>query len=261
MADARRRGTVSIVGAGPGDPDLITRRGERCLAEADVVFYDALVHAGTVALATRARAVPVGRRMGAETMPQDRVNRLLVAASRRGLRVVRLKGGDPFVFGRGGEEVLALARAGVPFEVVPGVSSALAAPGLAGIPVTHRGVTDAVLIVSGHDPDRLEARLGATAPQAATLVVLMGISTRRALVACLLARGWDGDTPAAIAWDASRPAATTWTGPLRDLADAVPPPGQRPPGTIVVGEVVRVRALVETMTAHGAAEEADGTRG
>ena len=149
-----RAGFVSLVGAGPGDPELLTRKAARRLAEADLVLYDALVSPAIVSLATHAQRILVGRRRGSETMGQDAIIRTLIRAARRGQRVVRLKGGDPFVFGRGGEEALALKAAGVAFEVVPGVSSAFAAPAAASIPVTHRGVSSAVLVTTGHDPER-----------------------------------------------------------------------------------------------------------
>ena len=136
---ARSTGFVSLVGAGPGDPDLLTQRAVRRLAEADLVLYDALVSPEVLPLASRAQCLSVGKRACRPSISQEAINRCLVRGARRGKRVVRLKCGDPFVFGRGGEEAIALAAAGVPFEIVPGVSSALAAPALAGIPVTHRG--------------------------------------------------------------------------------------------------------------------------
>ena len=145
-----RQGLVSLVGAGPGDPELLTARAHTRLAEADVVLYDALVSPAVLALASHARCLSVGKRHGRHSVSQDTINRLLVRGARRKQRLVRLKAGDPYVFGRGGEEALALAAAGLPFEVVPGVSSAIAAPALAGIPVTHRGLASGVLVISGH---------------------------------------------------------------------------------------------------------------
>src|SRR5690606_36297684 len=142
---------VSIVGAGPGDPDLLTVRAVDRLKRADLVLYDGLVSDAIVALAGTAERVSVARRVGQKALTQDDVSELLIAAARLGQRVVRLKAGDPFVFGRGGEEVRALVDAGVPFEIVPGLSAAIAAPELAGIPVTHRGVASGFLVVSGHD--------------------------------------------------------------------------------------------------------------
>ncbi|HET9314120.1 MAG TPA: uroporphyrinogen-III C-methyltransferase, partial [Vicinamibacteria bacterium] len=141
-------GFVWLVGAGPGDPDLLTRRAARVLGEADLVLYDALVSQAALELAPRAQRFPVGKRAGRPSVDQETIHRLMITAARRGRRVVRLKGGDPFVCGRGGEEALALRAAGVPFEVVPGISSAVAAPAAAGIPVTHRGLASAFVVVA-----------------------------------------------------------------------------------------------------------------
>ena len=143
-------GLVSLVGAGPGDPELLTRRAARRLAEADLVLYDALVDPAVLELAGKAQRFYVGKRAGRHHVTQEQIHRILIRAAQRGQRVVRLKGGDPFVFGRGGEEALALAEAGIAFEVVPGISSSVAAPALAGIPVTHRGMSTGFVVVSGH---------------------------------------------------------------------------------------------------------------
>jgi uroporphyrin-III C-methyltransferase/precorrin-2 dehydrogenase/sirohydrochlorin ferrochelatase len=237
-----RRSLVSLIGAGPGDPELLTRLAARRLAEADLVLYDALVSPATVSLAVNAQKILVGRRKGSETIGQEAINRTLVRAARRGRRVVRLKGGDPFVFGRGGEEALALASAGIAFEIVPGVSSALAAPALASIPVTHRGVSSAVLVTSGHDPERFAALANDVAPESATLVVVMGTAQRHAIVRGLLEAGWPASTPAAILWNASHRDSSVWTGPLDALATP-PPPGDMP-GTIVIGSVVGLREVL-----------------
>lgn len=239
-----RRGFVSLVGAGPGDPDLLTRRAVERLAAADVVLYDALVDPGTLEFAARARRVFVGRRAGRPAVRQDFVNRLLIRLARRGERVVRLKGGDPFVFGRGGEEALALAAAGVPFEVVPGVTSAVAAAALAGIPVTHRGIASGFVVVSGHAEDAYEPILRALAPGSATIVVMMGLGRIERVAALLLRRGWRGATPAAIVFGASTPASSVWTMSLRELTDGVEVPADHPPGTVVIGDVVRLRAAL-----------------
>src|SRR5436189_5452850 len=213
-------GYVWLVGAGPGDPELMTRRAARVLGEADLVLYDALVDPRALDLAPQARRFPVGKRAGRPSIRQETINRLLVRAARRGARVVRLKGGDPFVLGRGGEEALALAAAGIPFEVVPGVSSAVAAPALAGIPVTHRGLSSGFAVVSGHAESAWRPILESLAPGSLTLVVLMGLGERRAIVSRLRARGWPARTPAAIVWAASRPDSLTWRGTLAELADA-----------------------------------------
>jgi siroheme synthase len=196
------------------------------------------VSPAVLSLATRAQLVLVGRRSGSSTLGQVAINRTLVRAARRGRRVVRLKGGDPFLFGRGGEEALALAEAGVAFEIVPGISSALAAPALASIPVTHRGLSGSVLITSGHDLERFGRLVRDVAPGAATLVVLMGGGNRAGIQRLLLAEGWPRATPAAILWSASLPRATSWFGPLDQIDRSN---DSDDPVTIVIGEVVAVR--------------------
>jgi uroporphyrin-III C-methyltransferase / precorrin-2 dehydrogenase / sirohydrochlorin ferrochelatase len=237
-------GCVSLVGAGPGDPDLLTRRAVRRLEEADVVLYDALVDPEVLELARSARRIFVGKRAGRPAVPQQFINRLLIRAARQGHRVVRLKGGDPFVFGRGGEEALALVAAGIPFEIVPGVSSAVAAPALAGIPVTHRGTSAAFVVVSGHAAEAYAAVLGSLAPHSATVVVLMGIGSAAAIAALLIERGWKGGTPAAVLSGAGTPAFEAWTGSLSDLPRGAAERATDAPGTIVIGEVVKVGALL-----------------
>ena len=230
-------GLVSIVGAGPGDPGLLTRRGASRLAHADLVLYDALLEREVLRLAPRAHCFYVGKRAGRPSVSQRAIERLLVRGARRGKRVVRLKCGDPFVLGRGGEEALALAGAGVAFEVIPGVSSALAAPALAGIPVTHRGLAAGFAVVSGHAEKAWGPVADGLAPGAATLVVLMGLANRGAIAARLLARGWDPETPAAVVLGASTADAATWRGPLRELGVAPLPSPQDLPGVLVVGAV------------------------
>src|SRR5688500_17802435 len=168
-------GHVSLVGAGPGDPELLTRKAVARLRAADLVLYDALIDERVLRLAHRAQRFFVGKRAGRHALSQTAIHAVMIRAAKRGRRVVRLKGGDPFVFGRGGEEAIALDAAGVPFDIVPGISSAVAAPALAGIPVTHRGVAAAFLVVSGHDEDAFAASIGQIAPNGLTLVVLMGV--------------------------------------------------------------------------------------
>ena len=213
------RGFVSLVGAGPGDPELLTRKAARRLAEADLVLYDALVAPATVALARHAQRIFVGRRKGSETTGQDAIIRTLIRAARRGRRVVRLKGGDPFLFGRGGEEALALRAAGIAFEVVPGVSSALAAPAAASIPVTHRGVSGSVLVTSGHDPERFTQLATSVAPGAATLVILMGTSKRAEIVDALTGAGWRESMPAAVV--GTRRCRSRPSGPARSRSSSI----------------------------------------
>lgn len=248
-------GFVSLVGAGPGDPELLTRKAACRLAEADLVLYDSLVAPETLGLAERARRFHVGKRAGRPGVAQETINALLIRVARRGSRVVRLKGGDPFVFGRGGEEALALAAAGIPFEVIPGVSAAVAAPALAGIPVTHRGWSSGFVVVSGHAETAWREILESLAPHSLTLVVLMGLRARGAIASLLLRRGWAANTPTAVVWAASRQEASTWRGPLAALADAAPENAfAGAPGTIVIGEVVALAAapvLSERVAAAG----------
>ena len=232
-------GLVSLVGAGPGDPDLLTRRALDRLARADLVLNDALVPADLLELAPRARRFYVGKRAGRHSIDQDGIHRLMIRAARRGSRVVRLKSGDPFVLGRGGEEGLALAAAGIPYEVVPGLSSAITAPALAGIPVTHRGLAAGFVVVSGHAPEAWRPVLGGLPPACITVVVLMGLRHRAAIAADLIARGWASELPAAIVLAAGTPRQATWLGRLDELG-AAPLDDPELPGVLVIGEVVRL---------------------
>jgi uroporphyrin-III C-methyltransferase/precorrin-2 dehydrogenase/sirohydrochlorin ferrochelatase len=236
-------GFVWLVGAGPGDPELLTRRAARVLGEADLVLYDALVSPAALELAPRARRFPVGKRAGRPSVEQETIHRLMITAARRGRRVVRLKGGDPFVCGRGGEEALALVAAGIPFEVVPGVSSAVAAPAAAGIPVTHRGLASAFVVVAGHAESGYRSVLETLAPRAATVVVLMGLGSRAAIASLLLARGWPAATPAAIVHGAFTDEQDAWLGTLDTLGDAALPDTDAA-GTIVIGAVVSLAATL-----------------
>lgn len=240
-------GFVSLVGAGPGDPDLLTRKAARCLAEADLVLYDALVCPETLELAPHSRRFFVGKRARRPAMKQETIHGLMIRAARKGQRVVRLKCGDPFLLGRGGEEALALAAAGIPFEVVPGISSALAAPALAGIPVTHRGIASGFAVVSGHAEETYGPILASLAPNSLTLVVLMGLSTRAGVAEFLLDRGWRSSTPAAILMGASTPDSYVWTGALEDLGGAPIPEESDAPGTLVIGEVVSVASSIQRL--------------
>jgi uroporphyrin-III C-methyltransferase/precorrin-2 dehydrogenase/sirohydrochlorin ferrochelatase len=236
---------VVIVGAGPGSADLITVRGAERLAQADLVLYDALASEQLRALAPDARWFFVGKRACRASISQDVLNRLLIKYARRGLSVVRLKCGDPYVFGRGGEEALALARAGVPFEVVPGVSSAVAAPALAGIPVTHRGLASSFAVITGHHEATYGPLLDGFPPDALTLVVLMGLNQRARIAARLLARGWASDTPAAVIVGAATAQSWSWTGTLAGLGTAgveIPAASAGAPGLLVVGGVVGLAA-------------------
>ena len=235
-------GRVFLVGAGPGDPGLITVRGLECLRTADAVVYDFLANP---VLLREARAdaemIYVGKRGGDHTMGQEEINALLVAKGREGKTVCRLKGGDPFVFGRGGEEALALAEAGVAFEVVPGVTAGVAAPACAGIPVTHRTCTSAVTFVTGHeDPTKAESALDwAKLAGVGTLVVYMGVKRLPQTVERLVANGLSPDTPAALVRWGTMPQQETVTGTLADIVERGA--AVQPPAVLVVGEVVGLR--------------------
>ena len=255
-----RRGFVSLVGAGPGDPGLLTELAVRRLKRADVVLYDALVSPEVLEIATHAQRFCVGKRAGRKAMRQETIHHLMIRAARRGKRVVRLKGGDPFVLGRGGEEALALRAAGVAFEVVPGVTTAIAALGLAGIPVTHRGLASAFLVVSGHAESAYRPVLEGLAPNSLTVIVLMGLASRAALARLLLARGWRPGTPAAIVLAASTPRGQTWVGRLDELGTAFLEASADAPGTLAIGEVVALRAVIGPRASQPEAALAAGER-
>jgi uroporphyrin-III C-methyltransferase len=243
-------GTVALVGAGPGDPGLLTLRAAELLGEADVVLVDRLVDPGILThVREGAEVVDVGKTSWTGTAPrQDEINAQLVAHAQAGKRVVRLKGGDPFVFGRGSEEAEALVDAGVPFEVVPGISSAIAAPAYAGIPVTARGVTQDVCIVTGHlDPDDPASRVRwqALATGPGTLVILMGHDRLPLLTAGLIRYGRDAGTPAACIERGTTPQQRVVVSTLENLAADVAAAGLKAPVATVVGEVVRLREKLE----------------
>ncbi len=246
-------GCVSLVGAGPGDPELLTLRALRRLRDADLVLNDALVQTDLLELAPKAQRFYVGKRAGRHSIDQDGIHRLMVRAARRGQRVVRLKCGDPFVFGRGGEEALALEEAGVAYEVVPGLSSAIAAPALAGIPVTHRGLASGFAVVSGHAESAYAPIVDGIAPGTLTLVVLMGVRTRGQIAARLIARGWPASTPAAIVHGASHPGSFTWLGDLSTIGEAAF--STELPGVLVIGEVVSLASQLAVTVAQPAALE------
>jgi uroporphyrin-III C-methyltransferase len=235
-----KAGHVSLVGAGPGDPGLLTRTAIARLRAADIVLYDALIDDRILRYARRAQRFYVGKRAGRHAMTQTAIQALLVRAARRGKRVVRLKGGDPFVFGRGGEEALALQHAGISYDVVPGVTSAIAAPAAAGIPVTHRGLASAFLVASGHEEEAFASAIAALQPNGITLVVLMGLGRSAAIACQLIDRGWSRGTPAAIVVDASKPQQQVWRGTLDELARDEVALDSSGAGTIVIGNVVTI---------------------
>jgi uroporphyrin-III C-methyltransferase len=257
--------TVYLVGAGPGDPGLLTVKGRELLADADVVLYDDLVDPRLLGLTSaHARMIGVGKsvgRLGSErATPQEEINRLLRQYGRSGACVVRLKGGDPFVFGRGGEEALALQEAGIPFEVVPGVSSALAAPAYAGIPVTHRGLASSVAIVTGHEApekgqDAAHVDWGRLATATDTLVILMGIGQLPRLVEHLIDGGRSPETPAAAVEQGTTAHQRVVTGALCELPSLVREAALQSPAAIVVGEVVRLGRQLAWFTPLGALAE------
>ncbi len=230
-------GFVSLVGAGPGDPALLTRKALARLRRADLVLYDALVDERVLAIARRAQRFFVGKRAGRHALTQPEIQAVMIRAAKRGRQVVRLKGGDPFVFGRGGEEAQALQQAGVPFDVVPGVTSAIAAPASVGIPLTHRGLASAFFVVSGHDQEIFEGAIGALRPNGVTVVILMGYSRRAALAKQVLAAGWDGETPAAIVADGTRANRQVWRGTIEELAGGGVSMRGGSPALIVIGAV------------------------
>ena len=243
-------GLVSLVGAGPGDPELLTLRAVARLQAADLVLYDALVDRAALRHAPRARWAYVGKRAGRHSISQETIQRVMIRRALGGERIVRLKSGDPFVLGRGGEEALALAEAGVPCEVVPGVSSAVAGPALSGIPLTHRGLASAFLVVSGHAEAGFAPALESLAPGAATVVVLMGLSSRAAIASTLLDRGWDPVTPAAVLFAASTPEASSWRGSLQMLATCdLPALHPESPGLLVIGSTVSIADQLEKLHA------------
>ena len=236
---------IYLVGSGPGDPGLFTLKGVRCIQEADAVVYDRLAPRALLGYARpEAEKIYVGKKPGNPTMSQEEINDLLVEKGCAGMTVVRLKGGDPYIFGRGGEEALALKRAGLLFEVVPGVTSGVAAPAYAGIPVTHRNVATSVAFVTGHeDPTKgsQDVDWERLANGADTLVLYMGVGRLQEISTSLIAAGRDRETPVACVQWGTVPEQRTVTGTLRDIAARVAEAGLKPPAIIVIGEVVALR--------------------
>ncbi len=245
MVESRPLGKIYLVGAGPGDPGLLTLRGKACLQEADVVLYDRLANPVLLDyVPARAERIDVGRRGCGTYRPQDEINRLMLEKVREGKCVVRLKGGDPFVFGRGGEEAEWIVEHRIPFEVVPGVTSAVAVPAYAGIPVTHRTLASTVAFITGHeDPDKDETVLEWPRFAAAdgTLVFLMGVKNLPTIVSRLIGEGKAVDTPVALVRWGTYTKQQTVVGTLRDIVDRAKAADIRPPTVVVVGEVVRLR--------------------
>ncbi len=246
-----RAGTVYLVGAGPGDPKLITVRGLEVLRASDVVVYDRLVHPALILdTAPGAERIYAGKRPGHQALAQTQINELLIIRARAGATVTRLKGGDPFVFGRGGEECEALRAAGVPFEIVPGVSAAVAVPAYAGIPVTHRRYASAFAVVTGHGAG-VAAPLDWTAlARMPTLVVMMGLRALPETARRLIVHGADARTPAAVVSAGSTCEQQTVVGTLETIAERVHAAAMRPPAVFIVGEVVRLRKTLRWYAAE-----------
>ncbi len=249
MPDKAQSGMVYLVGAGPGDPELITIKGRRCIARADVLIYDYLA---AEALLGHARPdcerIYVGKKGGDHTLAQGKINELIVAKAREGRVVTRLKGGDPFIFGRGGEEAEVLVAAGIPFEIVPGVTSAIAAPAYAGIPLTHREFTSTVAFITGHeDPAKSESKIdwAALATGIGTLVFLMGVKNLPHIVAQLRNHGRPAETPAALVRWGTTSRQQTVVGTLADIVTRAREANMGAPAIIVVGDVVGLRGTLQ----------------
>jgi uroporphyrinogen III methyltransferase/synthase len=244
------KGKVYLVGAGPGDPGLITLKGFRLLKMADVVIYDRLVHPEILSeIPHEAEKLYVGKQCDHHTLPQDEINALMAQKAREGKIVVRLKGGDPFVFGRGAEEVLYLVQEGIEWEVVPGVTSATAVPAYAGIPITHREFSSMASIITGHETfykDLTQLRYDLIAPNDSTLVILMGMTNLKKIVQELVRHGRPLETPACIITWGTYPEQRVLTGTLGDIEEKKEKAGLHPPGIIVIGEVVRLRERLLT---------------
>ncbi len=235
-------GFVYLVGAGPGDPELLTLKGRRCLETADVVIYDALVDKRLLEwMREGAAAIYAGKREGHHSRPQEEINALLVMHARAGRVVTRLKGGDPFMFGRGGEEAAALVEAGVPYEVVPGVSAGIAVPAYAGIPLTHRDFGPDVTFVTGHEGAQSARVRWDLLAGASTVVFFMGLSNLDRIAVRLTAAGRDPATPVAVISFGTTDRQETVTGTLETIVEAVRRRGVGPPALVVVGDVVKLR--------------------
>lgn len=241
-AAAASAGVVHLVGGGPGDEELLTVRGRRLLAQADVVVVDRLAPRSVLSsLSSDVEVIDCGKTPGHHQLTQDQINEVLVDRARQGLTVVRLKGGDPFVLGRGGEEALYCHAAGVPVTVVPGVTSVVSVPAAAGIPVTHRGVSTSFALVSAHDGVSAVVEAAAAHPTSTTLVLLMGVRLLRSSATALVAAGRPASTPVAIVergWSATQ---RTTVGTLADIADLAEERGVESPAVVVVGDVVALR--------------------
>ena len=243
------KGKVYLVGAGPGDPGLITVKGLECVKKADVLIYDYLASPILLKHAQKhTEILYVGKKGGDHTLSQDEINSLIIEKAQKGLTVTRLKGGDPFIFGRGGEEAEILIKNDIPFEIVPGVTSAIAAPAYAGIPLTHRKFTSSLAFVTGHeDPLKEESSIDweALAKGIGTLVFLMGVKNLPVITQQLIRHGMDPDTPVALVRWGTTPRQTTVTGTLDTISERAKDAGFKPPAIIVVGHVVKLRETLK----------------
>jgi uroporphyrinogen III methyltransferase/synthase len=240
---------VYLVGAGPGDPGLITVKGKECIQKADVLIYDYLASPDLLKYASKsAQLIYVGKKGGDHTLPQEQISELLVAKAKTGAIVTRLKGGDPFIFGRGGEEAEELAAAGIAFEIVPGVTSAVAAPAYAGIPLTHRQFTSTVAFITGHeDPSKDESSIdwASLAKGIGTLVFFMGVKNLPNIVDQLIRHGLSPNKSVAVVRWGTTPAQVTVTGTAANIVERVRRAGLKAPAIIVVGDVVRLRETLQ----------------
>jgi uroporphyrin-III C-methyltransferase len=240
-------GKVYLVGSGPGDPELLTIKALRLIKAADVIVYDQLPGHEILALLPKsAELIDVGKYAGDHTLSQDEINRLLVDYASQGKMVVRLKGGDPYLFGRGGEEALELRKAGIEFEVVPGITSAIAVPAYAGIPITHRDSASMVTIITGHEQKKDGSMLDWEwlSQSLGTLVILMGVSTLGTYIPELMRYGSDPDTPVAIIERGTRDDQVVTTGCLNTIVDIAKDRGVKAPAIVVIGDVVRLHEVL-----------------
>lgn len=237
-------GKVYLIGAGPGDPELLTLKAVRALDEADVVLVDELVNRDILRHAPRARIIEVGKRGGCKSTPQAFIERLMLRLARAGKTVARVKGGDPFVFGRGGEEIRTLQAAGIPYEVVSGITAGIAVPAALGIPVTHRDYARGVTLVTGHAREGGEINWEALARSGTTLVIYMGMASLPRITARLAAAGLPGHMPAVAIQNGTLPAQRKVISTLAALADDVRHASLGGPAIVVIGEVVSLAAVV-----------------
>ena len=247
----KKTGKVYLVGAGPGDIGLFTLKGKECVENADVIIYDYLANANILAFARpETECIFVGKHGGNSIMPQGEINRLMIRKASRGKIIVRLKGGDPFIFGRGGEEAEYLSKAGIPFEVIPGVTSAISVPALAGIPLTHRKYSSNIGIVTGHE-DTTKKKSAMSWDKLATgvdtLVILMGITNLPSIVNNIIRNGRSINTPVAVIQWGTTPEQKTVTGTLGNIVKRAKAEQIRPPAIIVIGDVVRLRPRLTTI--------------